>query len=302
MALRPAPTLFKFQNKFLQQIMALLNQKKKYHTFDGDFWMYLLIPVIPMVVICFLPSLLTKDGVLNFTSTGGIGDTIGGIMSPFVAMVAALLTFVAFWIQYKANIQQRQDIALERFERNLFEMLAAHEQIVSGLILERKGKNPQKEVGRDVFQMLYEDSPLQINGHLWNSLYDALKTDENVKLHMSEETNIWFLDHYFRHLYRIYKYIDEYDNAIVSSLMKQYYGGIVRSHLSPFELVMIFYNGFTHPKFKDLIERYHVLNSLRIGLLASEADRELYRENTEEVNAQIVTYSSSAFKSQETNA
>lgn len=128
--------------------MAFSNRKKKYPTFDGDFWMYLLIPLIPMVVICFLPSILTKGGVLDFTNTGEIGDTIGGIMSPFVAIVATLVTFVAFWIQYKANIQQREDIALERFERNFFEMLNAQEQIVSGLVLEQKGANPMIQKGR----------------------------------------------------------------------------------------------------------------------------------------------------------
>lgn len=280
--------------------MVILNHKKKYPTFDGDFWLYLLIPVIPMVVICFLPSFLIKSGALDFTCTGQIGDTIGGIMSPFVAMVAALLTFFAFWIQYKANIQQRHDIALERFERNFFEMLNAHEQIICGLILEKKGLNAQKEVGRDVFQMVYENAPLKINGRYWETLREALKTDESVKLRMSEERNIWFLDHYFRHLYRIYKYIDEYDETIVPSSMKQYYGGIVRSHLSPYELVMIFYNGFSHPKFKDLIEKYHVLNNLRVSLLASDAEKELYKGMTEDsydVNSTIETYNRSAFKS-----
>ena len=44
-----------------------------------------------------------------FSDTGEIGDTIGGITGPFIAIAAAGLTFIAFWVQYKANIQQRQD-------------------------------------------------------------------------------------------------------------------------------------------------------------------------------------------------
>ena len=44
-------------------------------------------------------------------------------MGPFIAIAAAGLTFIAFWVQYKANIQQRHDIAIERFESNLFEMI-----------------------------------------------------------------------------------------------------------------------------------------------------------------------------------
>ena len=106
------------------------------------------------VIICFLPSLLVQDGTINFRDTGSIGDTIGGIMGPFVALLAAGLTFMAFWVQFKANKQQRHDIALERFERNFFELLNAQEQITDGLVLEDLG-GKFKQSGRDVFQMLY---------------------------------------------------------------------------------------------------------------------------------------------------
>ncbi|WP_373060417.1 hypothetical protein [Zunongwangia sp. H14] len=40
---------------------------------------------------------------LNFTETGQIGDTIGGILNPFIALAGVLLTFLAFYMQIKAN-------------------------------------------------------------------------------------------------------------------------------------------------------------------------------------------------------
>ena len=58
------------------------------------------------VIICWLPYLLTQFSILDFTETGQIGDTIGGTMSPFVGILAAVLTFMAFWIQYQANEEQ----------------------------------------------------------------------------------------------------------------------------------------------------------------------------------------------------
>lgn len=64
-----------------------------------------------IVVICWLPYLLTQFSILDFTETGQIGDTIGGTMSPFVGILAAILTFMAFWIQYQANEEQRASIA-----------------------------------------------------------------------------------------------------------------------------------------------------------------------------------------------
>lgn len=65
------------------------------------------------VVIMVMPLLLTCKSIsfVDFNNrTGAIGDTIGGIMGPFVALLAAFLTFLAFWIQYRANNLQR-DIA-----------------------------------------------------------------------------------------------------------------------------------------------------------------------------------------------
>ena len=92
-------------------------------TFDKSFWLLFCIFMVLAVLICCLPWLITCYINPNFYYTGQIGDTIGGIMGPIVAIAAAGLTFIAFWVQYKANIQQRHDIAVERFESNVFELL-----------------------------------------------------------------------------------------------------------------------------------------------------------------------------------
>ena len=82
-------------------------------TFDKFFWISLIIFLLLVIGICFLPSILTGEGEPDFSQKGQIGDTIGGIMGPFVAIIAAWLTFIAFWVQFKANNQQRHDIAIE---------------------------------------------------------------------------------------------------------------------------------------------------------------------------------------------
>lgn len=53
---------------------------------------------------------------------------------------------------------------------------------------------------------------------------------------------------------------------------KYEYASIVRATLSQYELVMLFYNGFSHKKFKDMIEEYAILNNIRTDLLASKDD------------------------------
>ena len=83
--------------------------RKSYTTFDKSFWKSFGWFLFIAIVICSLPWVLTREWLLDFSDTGEIGDTIGGIMGPFIAIAAAGLTFIAFWVQYKANIQQRQD-------------------------------------------------------------------------------------------------------------------------------------------------------------------------------------------------
>ena len=98
--------------------------------FSNDFKKYLKWICIFFLIILFLPVLLTKFPfcISDFSNTGPIGDTIGGIMGPFVAIAAAILTFLAFWVQFKANEQQRKDIAKERFESNFYELLHLHKE------------------------------------------------------------------------------------------------------------------------------------------------------------------------------
>ena len=60
----------------------------------------------------------------------------------------------------------------------------------------------------------------------------------------------------------------ESDERIINNKKKYEYASIVRATLSQYELVMLFYNGFYHKKFKMLIEKYALINNLRIGLLA----------------------------------
>lgn len=103
---------------------------------------------IIFLVICALPYFLTRPGLIDFTGTGPIGDTIGGIMGPFIAIVAAILTFLAFWVQYKANEQLRNDISLERFEGRFYKMLDIHIQNVENL----KSRSDGRE--NNVFELL----------------------------------------------------------------------------------------------------------------------------------------------------
>lgn len=99
--------------------------------------------VLLVGVVCFFPYWFTREGDpdLCFKGTGEIGDTIGGIMGPFVAIIAAFLTFVAFLIQYDANELQKKELERqktirrrEEFEVKLYKMLDDHKENVNQIV------------------------------------------------------------------------------------------------------------------------------------------------------------------------
>lgn len=274
--------------KFLIRTNGLMNMKnkgnsKKNKTFTLDFWIYLAIFIALIGGICYLPTYFTESERYYFyKETGTIGDTIGGTMGPFVAIAAAILTFLAFWVQFKANEQQRKDIALERFESNLFQLIQIQEDITNNLqFLAYDNSNLLNKVkisGRQIFKALYEEKYTP----LWG-IKDDIK--EKGITSYEEDKDIGILDHYFRHLYRVFKYIDKAP-IFANDKKKRYdYACIMRASLSQYELIMLFYNCLSRngrEKFKPLIERYAIFNNLRVELLATDREKELYASKFED--------------------
>lgn len=64
-------------------------------------------------------------------SIGTIGDAVGGILNPVIAIGAALLTFLAFYIQYQANEEVRIQFKIQQFENQFFEMLRLHKENIN---------------------------------------------------------------------------------------------------------------------------------------------------------------------------
>ncbi|WP_373396392.1 hypothetical protein V8V91_17025 [Algoriphagus halophilus] len=62
---------------------------------------------ILIILFSFVSPLIftatSRSDIFDFTETGQIGDTIGGIINPFIALAGVLLTFLAFYMQIKAN-------------------------------------------------------------------------------------------------------------------------------------------------------------------------------------------------------
>lgn len=96
--------------------------------------------------------------------SGPLGDTLGGIMNPFVAMAGVIVTGLAFYMQYKANkavleandelrqqfLEQKRQYQLDKFESQFYEMIRLHKENISEMEIRGyeyifKEKEPVKE-------------------------------------------------------------------------------------------------------------------------------------------------------------
>ena len=83
-------------------------------------WWLIGIAIAILIFSFVAPMLFTNySSSFDFTQTGQIGDTLGGTMSPFIAIAGILVTFVAFYIQVLANKQQREQFAKELNKPNV---------------------------------------------------------------------------------------------------------------------------------------------------------------------------------------
>lgn len=78
---------------------------------------YKKILIIGIVIIALMPTVFTRNTwfkAFDFTETGQIGDTIGGITAPFVGILGAILVYISFNEQRKANKLQWEALNEER--------------------------------------------------------------------------------------------------------------------------------------------------------------------------------------------
>ncbi|PWV46450.1 putative phage abortive infection protein [Chitinophaga sp. S165] len=108
-----------------------------------------------------------------YCDTGQIGDTLGGIMGPPIAILGVILTFLAFFIQYRANAEQRQQFErsmvqqqqhfektlkeqskthkLEQIENRFFELLKIHKENINELTFSDEIN------GRTLFRVMHHE-------------------------------------------------------------------------------------------------------------------------------------------------
>lgn len=251
---------------------------------DSKLIISVLIGGFVVLILSFLaPILFTQFSWVDFTETGQIGDTIGGIMNPFISIVAVFVTFLAFYAQYQANIElgsqlieQKKQFEVTQIENQFYEMLRLHKDNLRGLILRVEKNHELPDLSdSDALSIILNEINLAIEistslssdffiDFNLNQAYSAVfhgyvsiekdKTRFNSKIHHS--INFGFyptyfkgysseFSRYYRHLFQTVKFIANKDEEIISYERKRSYLRLLRAQLTNEEQLLLFYNWYS---------------------------------------------------------
>lgn len=176
--------------------------------------------------------------------------------------------------------KQNETLKIQRFENTFFNMLSQFQEVISSLSARYKIRGEETDVsGREFFKASFTEMRVYVDIPKANQLYqrfsgmvDVIEVLQMVGYSKADVPP--YLDHYFRLLYRILKFVK--DTPLITTFDEEYeYTSMLRAVLSRYELVWLYYNGLSeygNEKLKPLIERYAMLKNLREDLLVEGID------------------------------
>ena len=285
----------------------MCNYKQNNNDNKSRLWIWIVLAIIGVIAAWGLSWWLIKKNIDCSTERGTFGDMFGAVNALFSGLAFAGLIVTLLYQKEELKLQreelaqtreelkgqreefeeQNKTMKRQRFENTFFNMLSLQQEIVANISFDEvkhifdfnshaHDKQRISYNGRALFREMYLNLKVSIDkNHSYQGVIDAIKANNyGVYSYISATTRF---DHYFRHLYRIFKYVDTSD--LILDDERYEYACIVRSQLSDYELVMLFYNCLStngKDKFKPLIERYSIFNNLRVELLAKNEHKEAY--------------------------
>lgn len=107
-----------------------------------------------------VPNDFKRGGDNNYLNPNEQGDTLGGILNPIIGIVAILVTYLAFFIQFLANKQVQNQFKVQQFESQFYEMLRIHKDNVNEMHLSTKDG---KFDGRFALELMYNELVFSYN-------------------------------------------------------------------------------------------------------------------------------------------
>lgn len=221
---------------------------------------------------------ISVAAVKTLEEKGQLGDAFGGFTSLFSALAFGGVLFT-LWYQHQTLQENKKSSDIRQFESILFNLLSVHNAILQDMDIQNGSTREFIASGRDCFHR-----------YVIRHLKPAYKRLKNVNLNGDElelakdaYATVWLrhrhnLSHYLRYIYNIFKFID---TSEIPPDLKKKYSSIVRSQLSDYELLIVFYNCLHEngsERFKPLVERYAIFNNLPTDLLLNPTHRHFYSQ------------------------
>lgn len=272
-------------------------------------WIWIIIAIVSVIAMWGFSWWGINKFIDEPTNQGTFGDMFGAVNALFSGLAFAGLIVTLLYQKEELKLQreelaqtreelkgqreefeeQNKTMKRQRFENTFFNMLSLQQDIVANISFDEvktifdfdthtQDEQRTSYNGRSLFREMYLNLKVSIDKkQFYQGVKSAIQANNySAYSYISATTRF---DHYFRHLYRIFKYVDTSD--LIPDDERYEYACIVRSQLSDYELVMLFYNCLTsngRAKFKPLIEKYVIFNNLREELLANAEHKELYAE------------------------
>ncbi len=250
-----------------------------------------------------------KTSMEYWTMRGQIGDFLAGHFTA-LAFMGLLISITqmqkglqkqdkAIEIQKEEMILQRKELhntskALElqvkltekqNFEGTFFQLINLYNDVVNNSeYIEYLEKSKLKYNGKKAIENLFYSFLKKLNdGDISSKKY--ISKDYFLKqLFEFSNNNHIHLSHYFRIVYRILKFIDNYKDEY-NQINKNFYANLLRAQLSSPEIALLFCNGLSNSgiKFKLLMEKYKFLEHLSDMKFFEQWDIEIvqmYNKNT----------------------
>lgn len=164
----------------------------------------LLVMAILLVIFSMMaPFLFTRKAAtpdFNFMLMGQIGDTVGGLMNPFIALAGVIVTGLAFYMQYRANFLQRA--LFEEEQRN-------NQKVLQDQINTQNKQIKEQQFESQFYEMLklHRDniSEMKIDGYNFEEVEGGLKhyqrVTESRKVFVLMQTELEFILTYYKKFY-----------------------------------------------------------------------------------------------------
>lgn len=270
--------------------------------------------MLAMVLVLFLANFCLIFLPFDKEQRGTFGDQFGAVNALFSGLAFAGLIYTIILQRHDLKLQRRdllyqrreleltrkemedqtaefekqnETLKIQRFENTFFNMLSQFQEVVNSLSAQYgRGAEIRNAYGREFFKVSFDSMIVHVDppsGEKPRRLYGGIRNtikNNGLEGYMGADLPS-YLDHYFRLLYRILKFVK--DTPLITGFDDEYeYTSMLRAVLSRYELVWLYYNGLSDygvEKLKPLIERYAMLKNLRDDLLVDGVDVGSYAES-----------------------